>query len=106
MQTQTAAVLQVRPYSRIAAVYDRSVGVSFFLRARRAFETLVLRYGIRFCSAADIGCGTGLFACYLNRCWGVPVYAVDRSPEMLSQAQCNCPESGVCLLQQDIRSLH
>jgi SAM-dependent methyltransferase len=106
MQTQAATVLQVRPYSRIAAVYDRSVGLPFFLRARRAFETLVPRYGIRFCSAADIGCGTGLFACYLNRCWGVPVYAVDRSPEMLRQAQRNCPGSGVCFLQQDIRCLH
>jgi SAM-dependent methyltransferase len=105
MQIQPAIALQVRPYSRIASVYDRSVGLPFFLRARLAFETLVPRYGIRFCSAADIGCGTGLFACYLNRCWGVPVYAVDRSPEMLRQACSNCPGPGVCFLEQDIRCL-
>jgi SAM-dependent methyltransferase len=106
MQAQALGVHEVRPYSRIAAVYDRSVGFPFFLRARRAFEALVPLYGIRFCSAADIGCGTGLFACYLNRCWGVPVYAVDLSPEMLRQAQRNCPGPGVCFLQQDIRCLH
>jgi len=105
MQIQPATALQVRPYSGIASVYDRSVGLSFFLRSRRAFETLVARYGIRFCSAADIGCGTGLFACYLNRCWRVPVYAVDRSPEMLWRGLCNCAGSSVCFLQQDIRCL-
>jgi SAM-dependent methyltransferase len=94
-----------RPYSQIAPLYDCTVGVPFFLRVREAFEKLVRRYRIRFCSAADIGCGTGLFACYLNRCWGVPVYAVDRSLAMLRQATRNCPSPGVCLLQQDIRSL-
>ncbi len=56
-------------YTQIAPVYDCTVGVPFFLRVRNAFEKLVRRYGIRFCSAAHIGCGTGLFACYLNLCW-------------------------------------
>jgi SAM-dependent methyltransferase len=93
------------PYSQIAPFYDCTVGISFFLRVQRAFSKLVPLYGIRFCSAADIGCGTGLFACYLNKCWGVPVYAVDRSLEMLRQARCNCPSGGVCFLQQDIRCL-
>jgi SAM-dependent methyltransferase len=79
--------------------------VPFFLRVRDAFEKLVRCYGIRFCSAADIGCGTGLFACYLNRCWGVPVYAIDKSAAMLCQARRNCRSAGVCFLQQDIRCL-
>jgi SAM-dependent methyltransferase len=94
-----------RAYSRIAQVYDCTIGVPFFLRVREAFEELVRRYGIRFCSAADIGCGTGLFACYLNECWGVPVYAVDKSPAMLCQARRNCRSAGVCFLQQDVRCL-
>lgn len=94
-----------RPYSQIAQVYDCTVGMEFFLRVRRAFSKLVPRYGIGFCSAADIGCGTGLFACYLNQCWGVPVYGVDRSLEMLRQARRNCPSAAVCFLQQDIRCL-
>ena len=92
-------------YSQIAPFYDCTVGMEFFLRVRQAFSKLAPRYRIRFCSAADIGCGTGLFACYLNQCWGVPVYGVDRSLEMLRQARRNCPGAGVCFLQQDIRCL-
>ena len=93
------------PYSRLASAYDAALGIPFFLGTRRAFEYLVCRYGIEFHSAADIGCGTGLFACYLSRCWGVPVFAVDRSPEMLKMAMRNCPEENICFLQQDIRCL-
>ena len=44
------------PYSRIAPVYDCTVGFPFFLRRPGCFERLVRRYGIRFGSAADIGC--------------------------------------------------
>jgi len=97
--------LALLPYSQIAPVYDCTVGVPFFLRLRASFEKLVEQYDIRFCSAADIGCGTGLFACYLNLCWGVPVYAVDNSAAMLRQAKRNCRGGDVCLLQQDIRCL-
>ena len=93
------------PYSRIASVYDCTVGFPFFLRVRDAFERLVRRYGIRFGSAADIGGGTGLFVCYLNRFWGVPVFAVDRSGDMLRLARRNCHSESICLLQQDIRCL-
>jgi SAM-dependent methyltransferase len=79
--------------------------VPFFQLIRNAFEKLVRHYGIRFCSAADIGCGTGLFACYLSMCWGVPVYAVDKSAAMLFQARRNCRNADVCFLQQDVRCL-
>src|SRR6266545_1600526 len=98
-------LLVAPPYSSFVSAYDGMVGVEFFRRVRRAFETLARHYDIRFCSAADIGCGTGLFACYLNRCRGVPVYAVDKSPEMLRVAQCRCHGPGICFLQQDIREL-
>lgn len=97
-------LLLARPYSQFVEAYDGMVGVEFFRRVRRAFEALAGRYDIRFCSAADLGCGTGLFAGYLNRCWGVPVYAVDRSPEMLRAAR-RRSGPGVCFLQQDIRQL-
>ena len=95
----------VRPYSHIAPDYDLAVGIRDFLRTRRAFEGLVRRYGIAFHSAADLGCGTGLFACYLSRCWNVPVFAVDCSPEMLKVAAHNCRDAQVCFLLQDIRRL-
>jgi SAM-dependent methyltransferase len=94
-----------RPYSRLAATYDRALGWASFVRTRRAFEVLARQYGIRFKTAADLGCGTGLFACYLRRRWGVPVFAVDRSPEMLNVARCNCSEPGIRWLQQDLRCL-
>ncbi len=86
-------------------MYDATLGVSSFVGTRRAFEEIVRRYGVNFRSAADIGCGTGLFARYLSRCWGVPTFAVDRSPAMLAIAMRNCKGCEVGLLQQDIRCL-
>ena len=94
-----------RPYSALASIYDSALGLSTFVGTRAAFELLVRRYGISFHSALDVGCGTGLFACYLNHRWGVPVFGIDLSPEKLRIAARRCPHSAVCFLQQDIRSL-
>ena len=93
------------PYSRLAKAYDETIGLPAFRHFRRAFETLARRHGLRFRRAADIGCGTGLFARYLSDCWGLPVWAVDISPEMLRVAKSNCLGANVKLLRQDIRSL-
>jgi SAM-dependent methyltransferase len=41
----------------------------------------------------------------LNRFWGVPVFAVDRSGDMLRFARRNCRSQSICFLQQDIRCL-
>jgi SAM-dependent methyltransferase len=106
INTITATQRFARAYSRLAPAYDSALGIRNFIGTRAAFEALVRRYSIRFRSAADIGCGTGLFTCYLNRFWGVPVFGVDRSPEMLRIAMRNCRASAVSLLQQDIRCLH
>ncbi|HJU04924.1 MAG TPA: methyltransferase domain-containing protein [Nitrospiraceae bacterium] len=95
----------ILPYSGLAFAYDQALGVPFFLGVRRAFEGLVRRYGVSFRSAADLGCGTGLFARYLSRCWRVRVFAVDRSIEMLEKAARNGCGSDVVLLRQDIRCL-
>jgi SAM-dependent methyltransferase len=93
------------PYSRLASTYDQALGVPFFLGTRLAFLALVRRYSIPFRSVADIGCGTGLFARYMSRYWGVPVFEVDRSVEMLEMAARNCRGSDVTLLRQDIQCL-
>jgi len=98
-------LLMVSPYRDIAPGYDCTIGLPFFLQVRDSFEKLAQRYGIRFCSAADLGCGTGLFARYLNLCWNVPVYAIDNCSAMLRQARRNCGRANVCFLQQDIRCL-
>lgn len=89
----------------MARRYDQTVGLPFFRTHRRAFEMLVRRYGIRFQIVADLGCGTGLFACYLSRCWGARVIGVDRAAEMLRVARRNCPDPNVVFLRQDIRHL-
>jgi SAM-dependent methyltransferase len=94
-----------RPYSLFAPAYDETIGIPAFHRERRAFETLARRYGIAFRSAADLGCGTGLFARYLSRTWGIPVVAVDVSRQMLRVAARHCRGLPVRLLHQDIRGL-
>lgn len=95
----------VAPYRGLAADYDGALGLRFFRRVRSAFERLQREYGFTFRSAADIGCGTGLFARYLARKWQVPVVAVDRSPEMLEQAARTCCGEDVRVLRQDLREL-
>jgi len=94
-------------YSRgTAAVYDQTVGNGYFARAKQRFEPVMAAHRARFASAADIGCGTGLFACYLRDRWGVPVFAVDRSPGMLAEARARCTERpGITLFRQDARTL-
>ncbi len=103
--TNTPAHRFAGPYSQLAPAYDSALGIPNFIGTRAVFERLVRRYDIRFRSAADVGYGTWLFACYLSQCWGVPVFGVDRSPDMLAVATRNCANSNVCLLLQDIRCL-
>jgi SAM-dependent methyltransferase len=105
MKTNVRTHRVARPYSRLAKAYDATIGLPAFRHIRWAFATLARRYGLRFRSAADIGCGTGLFARYLSECWGAPVWAVDISPEMLRVAESNCLGADVKLLRQDIRCL-
>jgi SAM-dependent methyltransferase len=94
------------PYSRFAADYDATVGIPFFEQTKNFFERLVRKHGIKFRSAADIGCGTGLFARYLKISRGINVVGVDQSEPMLRIAQRNCGGTNVVLLRQDIRRLH
>jgi len=82
-----------------------ALGFESFRHTRRLFECLVRELVIRFASAADVGCGTGLFAKYLSRRWRVPVFGVDLSPAMLRVARKNCDREKVRLLHQDFRCL-
>jgi len=102
----SAAVAKLAvPYSQLAADYDATLGIPQFLKTRSAFERLVRQYGIDFRSAADIGCGTGLFARHLNLSRRIAVFAIDRSAPMLRIATRNCCGTNVVLLQQDLRRL-
>lgn len=91
------------PYTLAAGVYNHSVGIPFFRTHRRAFERVVRQLNVCFRSAVDLGCGTGLFACYLARCWGASVFAIDRSRPMLRIACRNCLDPRVRFFRQDIR---
>ncbi len=93
------------PYSQFARTYDDAIGNWYFQGLKRAFEQILQQHDVPFSSAADLGCGTGLFARYLDRIWKVPVFAVDRSGAMLRRAAINCQGGKVDLLFQDIRKL-
>ena len=95
----------VAPYSRYSDVYDDVIGRDLFQDVSRLFNALIRRHRIAFRSAADLGCGTGLFARFLSHGWRIPVFGVDASPAMLRRAASNCHGSRVSLLCQDIRRL-
>jgi SAM-dependent methyltransferase len=95
----------VAPYARLARAYDAALGISSFRHTRRAFARLARHYGIRFRTAADLGCGTGIFARHLARCWRAEVFGVDRSPAMLREACARQRGERVHLLLQDLRRL-
>ncbi len=73
-------------YAGFASLYDAVLGNHFLSSVRYNFERLVWRYGLRFNSAADVACGTGIFARYLCQLQLPAVYGVDRSPAMLRVA--------------------
>jgi SAM-dependent methyltransferase len=93
------------PYDAIAPSYDAALGRASLGRAVALLRHVIKRYGIAFRSAADLGCGTGLFAAYLARRWRIPVYAIDRSPAMLREALRNGSSRHVVLMRQDVRAL-
>jgi ubiquinone/menaquinone biosynthesis C-methylase UbiE len=93
------------PYSRLAASYDQFAGNAQFRQVRRIFEHCVLKHGLRFSRVADFGCGSGLFVRYLASRWPVPVYAIDRSPWMLTIAARRCRGLPCTLLLRDYRKL-
>ena len=91
----------VEPYASIAPVYDRLVGDAGLEPIWHAFRRSCALYGIRFASAADIGCGTGRFLARLAR-RGLRLYGVDRSAAMLTVAARRLAGAGVVLLHQDM----
>jgi SAM-dependent methyltransferase len=94
----------VPPYKGFAHFYDRIMGGAVAPVIKQTFERSRGRYGIRFASAADIGCGSGTFLLHLAKfCYRL--YGVDRSAEMLAMARRNTAGTGIRLLRQDLRGL-
>lgn len=92
------------PYSGLARDYDRLVGKTQFAPIRAGFEYCLRNRGLHFRSAADVGCGTGVFLGYLSR-YRVPLCGVDASPQMLRVARGRLAGSGIRLILQDMRRL-
>ncbi|HXW06508.1 MAG TPA: class I SAM-dependent methyltransferase [Vicinamibacterales bacterium] len=93
------------PYRELARSYNAALGLPHLREICRAFERLTRRHAIGFASAVDLGCGTGLFACYLSARFRIPVFGVDRSSAMLDVARRGCRLPAVRFLQQDVRCL-
>lgn len=92
-----------RPYPELAAMYDNTLGVPFFVGPRRAFEELVTRYRINFPLSRGHRLRHRPFRPLSEPPLGVSTFAVDRSPAMLAIAMRNCTGCEVGLLQQDIQ---
>jgi SAM-dependent methyltransferase len=88
-------------YRAFAQVYDWAMGDRWFPTIHRSFEWAIRRYGIRFRSLADVGCGTGTFLKNVARP-GLVAYGIDRAPAMLRVAADKTRQSGVRFLVQDV----
>jgi hypothetical protein len=93
-----------RPYTELAAMYDNTLGVPFSSALAELLKSFSGATGSIF-TRARTSVAAGLFAQYLSRRWGVPTFAVDRSPVILAITIRNCTDCEVGLLQQDIRCL-
>ena len=98
------SVRTVAPYASIARVYDQLIGDAGLEPIWNGFRHSCRRYGIRFGSVADIGCGTGRFLERLSRS-GTRLWGVDRSPAMLAVARRRLAGRSVTLLRQDMTRL-
>ena len=97
---------EVPPYQGLAAHYDDLFGEQSTQDRLDSFEWIVDRYGLRFASAVDVGCGTGTFVEYLMRSGVQRVWGVDSSPAMLSRAVAKNSHNAAQFLLQDLRDLH
>jgi SAM-dependent methyltransferase len=93
-------------YTRYAAVYDLIGQRVFGERIARATLTWLAERGFTPRRVADLACGTGAATLVLAAA-GAEIVGVDRSAEMLAQAERAAAETGraVSWLEQDLRDL-
>lgn len=99
-----APTRRVPPYTLLAHRYDRLLGDAGFVALWPMLLQALERFDAPPTHAADLGCGTGRFAEGLAR-RGIAVFAVDRSPAMLSRARRRLDGLPATLLRQDLRRL-
>jgi SAM-dependent methyltransferase len=102
---EAATVIEpASPYQEFARFYDRVMGDTVAPLIESSFEQSRRRYGIRFASAADIGCGTGRLLLHLSSHCTV-LYGVDSSAEMLDEARRRTEDKNIQFLRQDLQEL-
>lgn len=95
---------RVPVYGCLAPYYDSLIGDSLYPAIRDSFERCRRKLGLRFKTAADIGCGTGRFLRHLLR-YGAQLIGVDASVPILHRAARRLQNRDVLLLSQDMRRL-
>ena len=95
----------LEPYSAFAADFDEILGDRFFPQLRSTFEWVEQRYGLRYSSVADVGCGTGTFLAYLGDRGVQTLWGVDRSARMLARAAEKNAGNGARFRRQDLLHL-
>jgi SAM-dependent methyltransferase len=93
-------------YDGWAPFYDVLLGEAGFSHIWSAFRRARRRFALRFASAADFGCGTGLFLAALARTAPrAALFGVDRSAGMLRVAKRRLAGHDIVLLPGDLRSV-
>jgi SAM-dependent methyltransferase len=104
--TATIAATAGRLYDRWASEYDELLGEAGFGHVWPGFRRACRRFGMQFNTAADFGCGTGLFLAGLSRLSpGAALFGIDRSTGMLRVAAHRLAGKNVTLLRGDLRSI-
>lgn len=96
--------VEERPYRALASIYDELVGQTAFECWLENFDRLTRKNGVRFRTAADVACGTGLAAEHLAALCE-RVYAVDISSEMLEVASARHGRRNISYLCQGFTEL-
>ncbi|HTI81390.1 MAG TPA: methyltransferase domain-containing protein [Acetobacteraceae bacterium] len=93
-------------YDGWAPFYDRLLGEAGFQHIWPAFCRAARRFGMRITSAADFGCGTGLFLAALSQAAPkADLLGIDRSREMLRVATRRLAGRNVQLFRADLRDV-
>lgn len=92
----------MRPYERLATLYDKGEWGNFGLRYSKLLEILFKKYNFKPQVVFDVACGTGILVRELHK-QNYQVIGVDISPEMIEVAKKNTPNAEFFV--EDIQSM-
>lgn len=92
----------MRPYQRLATLYDKGEWGSFGLRYSKLLETIFKKHNFKPQVIIDVACGTGRLIRELHK-QNYKLIGIDISPEMIEVAKKNNPD--VEFFVADVRSM-